>query len=59
MDYRIEHDTMGRGSRSPRTRCWERCNPAVTKISRSARRKPQEIIHAFAVLKKGGRAGQL
>ena len=52
MDYRIEHDTMGE-VRVPANRCWG----AQTQRSHEhfpigTEKIPQEIIHAFAVLKK-------
>lgn len=59
MDYRIEHDTMGE-VRVPANRCWgAQTQRSHENFPIGTEKIPQEIIHAFAVLKKGGRAGQL
>ena len=52
MDYRIEHDTMGE-VRVPANRCWgAQTQRSHENFPISTEKIPQEIIHAFAVLKK-------
>ena len=52
MDYRIEHDTMGE-VRVPANRCWgAQTQRSHENFPIGTERIPQEIIHAFAVLKK-------
>ena len=52
MDYRIEHDTMGEG-RVPANRCWgAQTQRSHENFPIGTEKIPQEIIHAFAVLKK-------
>ncbi len=52
MDYRIEHDTMGE-VRVPANRCWgAQTQRSHENFPIGTEKIPQEIIHAFAVLKK-------
>ena len=52
MDYRIEHDTMGE-VRGPANRCWgAQTQRSHENFPIGTEKIPQEIIHAFAVLKK-------
>ena len=52
MDYRIEHDTMG-AVRVPANRCWgAQTQRSHENFPIGTEKIPQEIIHAFAVLKK-------
>lgn len=52
MDYRIEHDTMGE-VRVPANRCWgAQTQRSYENFPIGTEKIPQEIIHAFAVLKK-------
>lgn len=52
MDYRIEHDTMGE-IRVPANRCWgAQTQRSHENFPIGTEKIPQEIIHAFAVLKK-------
>ena len=52
MDYRIEHDTMGE-VRVPANRCWgAQPQRSHENFPIGTEKIPQEIIHAFAVLKK-------
>ena len=52
MDYRIEHDTMGE-VRVPADRCWgAQTQRSHENFPIGTEKIPQEIIHAFAVLKK-------
>ena len=52
MDYRIEHDTMGE-VRVPANRCWgAQTQRSHENFTIGTEKIPQEIIHAFAVLKK-------
>ncbi len=52
MDYRIEHDTMGE-VRVPTNRCWgAQTQRSHENFPIGTEKIPQEIIHAFAVLKK-------
>ena len=52
MDYRIEHDTMGE-VRVPANRCWgAQTQRSHENFQIGTEKIPQEIIHAFAVLKK-------
>ena len=52
MDYRIEHDTMGE-VRAPANRCWgAQTQRSHENFPIGTEKIPQEIIHAFAVLKK-------
>ena len=52
MDYRIEHDTMGE-VRVPANRCWgAQTQRSHENFPIGTERIPQEIIHAFAVLKR-------
>lgn len=52
MDYRIEHDTMGE-VRVPENRCWgAQTQRSHENFPIGTEKIPQEIIHAFAVLKK-------
>ena len=51
MDYRIEHDTMGE-VRVPANRCWgAQTQRSHENFPIGTEKIPQEIIHAFAVLK--------
>ena len=52
MDYRIEHDTMGE-VRVPANRCWgAQTQRSHENFPIGTEKIPQEIIYAFAVLKK-------
>lgn len=52
MDYRIEHDTMGE-VRVPANRCWgAQTQRSHENFPIGTEKIPQEIINAFAVLKK-------
>ena len=52
MDYRIEHDTMGE-VRVPANRCWgAQTQRSHENFPIGTEKIPQEIIRAFAVLKK-------
>ena len=52
MDYRIEHDTMGE-VRVPANRCWgAQTQRSYENFPIGTEKIPQEIISAFAVLKK-------
>lgn len=52
MDYRIEHDTMGE-VRVPANRCWgAQTQRSHENFPIGTEKIPQEIIQAFAVLKK-------
>ena len=52
MDYRIEHDTMGE-VRVPANRCWgAQTQRSHENFPIGTEKIPQEVIHAFAVLKK-------
>ncbi len=52
MDYRIEHDTMGE-VRVPANHCWgAQTQRSHENFPIGTEKIPQEIIHAFAVLKK-------
>ena len=52
MDYRIEHDTMGE-VRVPANRCWgAQTQRSHENFPIGTEKIPQEIIHAFDVLKK-------
>ena len=52
MDYRIEHDTMGE-VRVSANRCWgAQTQRSHENFPIGTEKIPQEIIHAFAVLKK-------
>ena len=52
MDYRIAHDTMGE-VRVPANRCWgAQTQRSHENFPIGTEKIPQEIIHAFAVLKK-------
>ena len=52
MDYCIEHDTMGE-VRVPANRCWgAQTQRSHENFPIGTEKIPQEIIHAFAVLKK-------
>ena len=52
MDYRLEHDTMGE-VRVPANRCWgAQTQRSHENFPIGTEKIPQEIIHAFAVLKK-------
>lgn len=52
MDYRIEHDTMGEVC-VPANRCWgAQTQRSHENFPIGTEKIPQEIIHAFAVLKK-------
>ena len=52
MDYRIEHDTMGE-VRVPANRCWgAQTQRSHENFPIGTEKIPQEITHAFAVLKK-------
>ena len=52
MDYHIEHDTMGE-VRVPANRCWgAQTQRSHENFPIGTEKIPQEIIHAFAVLKK-------
>ena len=52
MDYRIEHDTRGE-VRVPANRCWgAQTQRSHENFPIGTEKIPQEIIHAFAVLKK-------
>ena len=52
MEYRIEHDTMGE-VRVPANRCWgAQTQRSHENFPIGTEKIPQEIIHAFAVLKK-------
>ena len=52
MDYRIEHDTMGEVL-VPANRCWgAQTQRSHENFPIGTEKIPQEIIHAFAVLKK-------
>ena len=51
MDYRIEHDTMGE-VRVPANRCWgAQTQRSHENFPIGTEKIPQEINHAFAVLK--------
>lgn len=59
MDYRIEHDTMGE-VRVPADHCWgAQTQRSHENFPIGTERIPQEVIHAFAVLKKAAALANL
>ena len=58
MEYRIEHDTMGE-VRVPADRYWgAQTQRSYENFKIGTQRMPEEIIHAFGILKKSRRAGK-
>ena len=52
MEYRIEHDTMGE-VKVPADRCWgAQTQRSFENFRIGTERMPEEIIQAFALLKK-------
>ena len=56
MEYRIEHDTMGE-VRVPADRYWgAQTQRSYENFKIGTQRMPEEIIHAFGILKKAGKS---
>ena len=51
MEYRIEHDTLGE-VKVPADHMWGAQTQRSSENFKIGARMPEEIIHAFAVLKK-------